>query len=1044
MEVNIEPELSGPNIEQEDSTVPEACQDGVLQSCSKSQLGEPNIKQESPAPLDSDQVGASQSCSKPLDESGIKSEPSPVQNSGQHGGSHYQNPSCAEPPESDEFLGELANHENVTSTPDIRAQHEEETLQELSAMDTEHNEPSEQEQNPPSLQSDTANEPLPTPTTDTTNNVQNLNIAKKARKNGGPRRSKGRTVKEMFEERHKALQALKAPASNSQTELHRPTKRLKLSPTENQGSSTVKTMGIMQQIVGHNVIAASKGHGDYEKAARFSATTQKTQFDILLKNCPKSSDLRKARGELNVLREAVKKFGAHNIKAADGNWKLKGMTTPLFGYQVIGVAWMIERELSVNEPNGPFGGICADAMGLGKTVEAIATMVANPPGADVPIDQRSTLIVVPASIKWQWFSEIEKHAHDTLPRVMIYKASEKIQRIRITDCNVVLATWKELSTSSPFPDKKTYNELRTQLRNPKSKSKPEDDESTPIEEWIAGHPERRGQLHEIHWYRIIFDESHHIKNHLSRQSLAACSLKGKYRWALSGTPIMNRLEEFYAYFRFLNNLSLAPSYRSFKRKFCGQNEGTANDPLDTLLAKSMLRRTTADLFMGRPIVDLPLPTECTVVINFSPGEEILYRAFEDRLRQLFNESFAPGDERNKLTHFFAQLTRLRQFTAHPLLIENQMKVAFEINHLEEVQKQILHLPSPDLTLYNRIKVWIKSKKLGEVNLTDLDAENAYNCLLCSNPATDPVKISIKNCKHTFCRNCIENDVDLQSGRGLDQPSCPECQAAFDPETSLQSLDSEEYGSRLSSAARKGKDALKYHPRVQRSDWIEQYDKGKVPLFQSAKIEAVVGQISRWLDDAPTDKIIIFTQWRRFATILGRDLEEKKIPFVYYTGDKTATKRDVAVRKFESDPSTKVMISGLGCGGIGLNLACANRVINVDPWWNTCIEQQAFGRVYRLPQSKNTYFAKIIIRNSIDSRIIKLQAKKERIVDPRMKRRLTVEEMAGLFGRVTVGNSLTTFEDENGKTTIERDYSDDEEDGDEERESDHGSDGDYVD
>lgn len=58
--------------------------------------------------------------------------------------------------------------------------------------------------------------------------------------------------------------------------------------------------------------------------------------------------------------------------------------------------------------------------------------------------------------------------------------------------------------------------------------------------------------------------------------------------------------------------------------------------------------------------------------------------------------------------------------------------------------------------------------------------------------------------------------------------------------------------------------------------------GQVPLFQSAKIKALMDQIMNWLKDAPNDKIIVFTQWRGFAVIIGRSLEDKKIPFVYYT------------------------------------------------------------------------------------------------------------------------------------------------------------------
>jgi len=115
-------------------------------------------------------------------------------------------------------------------------------------------------------------------------------------------------------------------------------------------------------------------------------------------------------------------------------------------------------------------------------------------------------------------------------------------------------------------------------------------------------------------------------------------------------------------------------------------------------------------------------------------------------------------------------------------------------------------------------------------------------------------------------------------------------------------------------------------------------------------------------------------------------------------------RDLAVRKLETDSEAKVMVSILKCGSLGLNLAFASRVISVycspyprlfllltfyrDLWWNTCMyvvflfclktelnrnylsEAQAFGRVYRIPQHRTTYFTRLIVANSVDDRLEK--------------------------------------------------------------------------
>lgn len=92
-----------------------------------------------------------------------------------------------------------------------------------------------------------------------------------------------------------------------------------------------------------------------------------------------------------------------------------------------------------------------------------------------------------------------------------------------------------------------------------------------------------------------------------------------------------------------------------------------------------------------------------------------------------------------------------------------------------------------------------------------------------------------------------------------------------------------------------------------------------------------------------------------------------------------------------------------CGGTSLNLAWANRVISVDLYWNHSVEQQAFGRVLRLGQEKETHFVRLAIDNSIDERIIKMQLRKMKNVDLALQDRGTVtsrpslEEVAELFG-----------------------------------------------
>jgi SNF2 family DNA or RNA helicase len=94
---------------------------------------------------------------------------------------------------------------------------------------------------------------------------------------------------------------------------------------------------------------------------------------------------------------------------------------------------------------------------------------------------------------------------------------------------------------------------------------------------------------------------------------------------------------------------------------------------------------------------------------------------------------------------------------------------------------------------------------------------------------------------------------------------------------------------------------------------------------------------------------------------------------------------------------------LQSGALGLNLTCANRVIICDPWWNAAVEAQALGRVFRIGQQKETYIRRILVNDTIDTRIEKLQMMKLYDIQKLMSHRRgpfeDVENLAGLFGRV---------------------------------------------
>ena len=115
------------------------------------------------------------------------------------------------------------------------------------------------------------------------------------------------------------------------------------------------------------------------------------------------------------------------------------LTVYRYHHQLLGADWMLSRELG---EIGPFGGLLADAMGLGKTLQTLATMVGNPPSKeDIKAKTKATLIVLPASAIRQWQDEIEVHVEPGMfPKIMKYKAKFGLPLAVLQGCDIILTS----------------------------------------------------------------------------------------------------------------------------------------------------------------------------------------------------------------------------------------------------------------------------------------------------------------------------------------------------------------------------------------------------------------------------------------------------------------------------------------------------------------------------------------------------------------------------------------------------------------------------
>ena len=150
--------------------------------------------------------------------------------------------------------------------------------------------------------------------------------------------------------------------------------------------------------------------------------------------------------------------------------------------------------------------------------------------------------------------------------------------------------------------------------------------------------------------------------------------------------------------------------------------------------------------------------------------------------------------------------------------------------------------------------------------------------------------------------------------------------------------------------------------------------GKSYLQASSKIEVLLDQIE---SKVSKHKILVFSQFVTMLDLIKKQLEQRSIKYAYLTG-KTKD-REKVVQSFQQDHDVSVFLISLKAGGIGLNLTQADYVFLVDPWWNPAVENQAIDRAYRIGQSKNVMAVRLICPDTIEEKIMKLQATKKDLV-----------------------------------------------------------------
>jgi SNF2 family DNA or RNA helicase len=283
----------------------------------------------------------------------------------------------------------------------------------------------------------------------------------------------------------------------------------------------------------------------------------------------------------------------------------------LRGYQKTGYRWL--RTLD----HYGFGGILADDMGLGKTIQVIALLL------DEKEKEKSavSLIVCPASLVYNWENEIHTFAPDLKVLTVTGMAAEREELLAATQGYDVLVT--------------SYDLLK-----------------------------RDAALYEGKSFRFqIIDEAQYIKNASTQSAKAVKGIDARRRFALTGTPIENRLSELWSMFDYLMPGFLF-GYQRFKKEYelpiVRDQERQALEKLHRLIGPFILRRLKKDV-----LKELPDKLETVVYSAFDKKQKEIYTANAYQLKKELEN--LEGRQGRDNIQILAQLTRLRQICCDPHL-----------------------------------------------------------------------------------------------------------------------------------------------------------------------------------------------------------------------------------------------------------------------------------------------------------------------------------------------------------------------------------------
>ncbi|TKA68721.1 hypothetical protein B0A55_09337, partial [Friedmanniomyces simplex] len=525
-------------------------------------------------------------------------------------------------------------------------------------------------------------------------------------------------------------------------------------------------------------------------------------------------------------------------------------------FQLEGLDWMTRQEKTHYK-----GGLLGDEMGMGKTIQAVSLIMSDYPQKD------PTLVIVPPVALMQWSTEIDQYTDGKL-NVLVYHG----QNSKVKGMSVQALKKFDVITIS-------YNSLES-LHRKETKG------------WSRGENivKEDSPIHAIHFHRLILDEAHSIKSRTTGVAKACFALKGTYKWCSSGTPVQNRIGEFFSLLRFLEvrpfadyfckrcpcsilHWKLDDDHMCASCKHSGMehvsvfNQELLN-PLtqseeaeDRTEAMRKLHMITARIMLRR------MKRDYTSSMELPPKEVIVHNEFFGEIERDFSSSIMSNTARQFDT-----------YVAKGVMLNNYANIFGLIMQMRQVANH------PDLLLKRHAQ----------------EGQNVLVCNICDEVAEEAIR---SQCKHDFCRSCVKSYLQSVEETGGDA-DCPRCHIALAIDLDQPDIEQDEDVVKKSSIIN----------RIKMENWTS-----------STKIEMLVYDLYKLRSKKQTLKSIVFSQFTSMLQLIEWRLRRAGFNTVMLDGSMTPIQRQRSIEYFMNNSDVEVFLVSLKAGGVALNLTEASRV-----------------------------------------------------------------------------------------------------------------------